>query len=193
MRAPKILAFSGSLRKESLNHKLCVIAAAGVEKAGGQCTVIRLADYELPVYNQDIEDEQTPDNVLHLKRLFREHDALLIGSPEYNSSISGSLKNVIDWVSRPQHDDKQLECFDGKAVALMTATPSFMGGVRGQIATKSIFSHIKAHVLPDTINLSDAPNQFDDQGNLKDPKQQEKVVALGEKLTQFTTRLIAPL
>src|ERR1700722_12329650 len=99
---PKILAFAGSLRKESFNKKLVKIAVKGAQEAGAEVTYIALEDYPLPLYNQEIEDSQgIPENALKLKQLMIQSDGFLISSPEYNSSIPANFKNMIDWVSRP--------------------------------------------------------------------------------------------
>src|SRR5581483_4225599 len=85
---PKILAFAGSLRKDSYNKKLVKIAMKGAEEAGALVTYIDLKDYPLPVYDQEIEDSQgLPENALKLKKLLLEHDGFLISCPEYNSSM----------------------------------------------------------------------------------------------------------
>jgi chromate reductase, NAD(P)H dehydrogenase (quinone) len=98
----RILAFAGSLRRESFNKKLVPIAAKGARDAGAEVTLISLEDFPLPLFDQDLEARQgMPENGMKLKQLFIDHDGLLIASPEYNSSITAVLKNAIDWVSRP--------------------------------------------------------------------------------------------
>ncbi|MCA8989692.1 MAG: NAD(P)H-dependent oxidoreductase, partial [Planctomycetaceae bacterium] len=111
MAQPRILAFAGSTRKGSYNSSLVKIAAVGAEQAGADVTVIDLADYPLPLFNEDLEKAGTPENVIKLKRLFLEHDGLLISSPEYNSSITPLLKNTIDWVSRAAEGEQPLAAF----------------------------------------------------------------------------------
>src|SRR4029078_647363 len=101
MSAPRILAFAGSSRRESFNKKLIKIAAAGAEAAGAMVTLVDLADYAMPLFNQDTETEQgLPEQAVALKKLFLENDGLLLSCPEYNSGITPLLKNTIDWVSR---------------------------------------------------------------------------------------------
>ena len=105
---PKILAFSGSIRRESWNRKLIRVAVDATRAAGGDVTLIDLADYPLPLYNGDLEERDgLPDNAQRLKALFKEHDALLIASPEYNSSMPPLLKNTLDWVSREWQGESQ--------------------------------------------------------------------------------------
>ena len=98
----KILAFSGSLRAGSFNQKLVKIAADGAREAGAEVTVISLADFAMPIFDEDLEEKEgKSQKAKELKQLFIDHDSLLIASPEYNSMISAALKNAIDWVSRP--------------------------------------------------------------------------------------------
>src|SRR5260221_646228 len=107
MAQPKILAFAGSLRKDSYNKKLIKIAAEGARAAGAEVTVIDLKEFPLPVYDGDLETaEGLPANAKKLKEMFLKHQGLLIASPEYNSSIPGGLKNMIDWVSRTETKDE---------------------------------------------------------------------------------------
>ena len=108
---PRILAFAGSLRKDSYNKKLVKIAIKGAEEAGAQVTYIDLKDYPLPIYDQEIEDSQgLPANALKLKQLMESHDGFLISCPEYNSSMSAVFKNTIDWVSRQAKPDEVYLC-----------------------------------------------------------------------------------
>src|SRR5688572_5551207 len=96
----KILAFAGSTRRDSFNKKLIRVAAEAARQAGGEVTLIDLADFPLPLYDGDLEaDNGQPENSQRLYELFKSHHALLWSCPEYNSSITAVLKNVIDWVS----------------------------------------------------------------------------------------------
>lgn len=188
---PKILAFAGSLRKDSLNKKLVKIAVKGAEAAGAKVTYIDLKDYPLPVYDQDIEDATgLPENALKLKAMMLEADGFLIASPENNSTIPSVFKNVIDWTSRQaKPDEKYLCCFIDKAVMLMSASPSYLGGIRGLVTVRSMFSNIYSFVLPQQKCISNADKAFDEKGNLKDSKHQQEVEMLGKQLTEFLMKL----
>ena len=121
---PKILAFAGSTRTESFNKKLIKIGVEGARTAGAEVTLIDLRDFPMPLYDGDLEAASgIPEHGKRLKKLFVEHDGLLISSPEYNSSIPGVLKNAIDWVSRPEPNEPPLVAFGGKVAALMSASP----------------------------------------------------------------------
>ena len=84
--APRLLAFAGSLREASYNRRLIPVLAEGARIAGAQVSLIELRDFPLPVYDGDIEAAGMPDNVRKLQQLLREHDGLLISTPEYNGA-----------------------------------------------------------------------------------------------------------
>ena len=151
MITPRILAFGGSLRRDSYNQKLVAIAAAGARAAGAEVTLITLRDFPLPLYDQELEDaEGLPPAAKKLKQLFREHHGLLIASPEYNSSITGTLKNTLDWVSRVETESEPpLEAFAGKTAILCAASPGAWGGLRGLVHLRAILGNIGVTVLPD--------------------------------------------
>ena len=187
---PRILAFAGSTREASWNKKLIRIGAAAATAAGGEVTLIDLRDLPLPIYDGDLEEKEgLPPNARKLKDLFLAHRGLLISSPEYNSSISGVLKNAIDWVSRPVPGEKPLSCFIDKVAGLLSASPGQLGGIRGLVHLRSILGNIKVLVLHEQVSVSKAPEAFDASGALKDPKQQQSVEALARRLVEVIGKL----
>lgn len=122
-------------------------------------TIINLGDFELPLFDEDLEHENgPPENATKLKKSFLEHDGLLIASPEYNSSISPLLKNVIDWVSRPVEGEPRLACYQGKVATIIAGAPGALGGLRGLVHVWSILSSIGVIVLPNQVAI---PNAYD--------------------------------
>ena len=188
---PKILAFAGSLREDSCNKKLVKIAAEGARKAGAEVTFIDLKDYPMPIYDQEIETrEGIPPNAQKLKDLMIASQGFLIASPEYNSSISGALKNMIDWASRPSTKDEiQLVCFKDKFASLMSASPSYMGGLRGLVHLKAILGNIGVTVLPQQQTVSNAYEAFNPEGKLINEKHQASAEQLGTALTNILGKL----
>lgn len=190
-RKPKILALAGSLRKDSYNKKLVQIAAESARRAGAEVTYIDLADYPLPLMDEDLEkNEGLPANARKLKDLFIASDGFLIAAPEYNSSITGVLKNTIDWISRPVQGEASLAGFAGKTAAIMSASPGDLGGLRGLVHVRCILENIMTMVLPQQATVSKAYEAFNADGSLKDERKQKAVEGLGEKLVQLTGRLI---
>lgn len=193
MKTPRILAFGGSLRRDSFNQKLAAVAAAGAREAGAEVTLIALRDFPLPVFDQDLEDaEGMPAAAKALKQLFREHDGLLIAAPEYNSSLTAALKNALDWVSRAETDDEPpLAAFTGKTAALCAASPGALGGLRGLVHVRAILGNIGVTVLPDQVAVSKAHEAFAADGTLSDAKQAARVKNLGAQLARHLTKMLA--
>ncbi len=188
---PKILAFAGSTRTGSFNKKLIRIAVEGARKSGAEVTLLDLRDLPMPLYDGDLEEKSgLPPEARKFKELLLAHQGLLISSPEYNSSISGVLKNAIDWASRPEPGEKPLACFSGKVATLMSASPGALGGLRGLVTLRSILGNIQVLVLPDQVAVPKAHEAFDDQGKLKDAKQQASIENLGASLTRLLMKLL---
>lgn len=189
MKTPRILAFGGSLRAESFNQKLAAIAARGARGAGAQVTLIRLRDFPLPLFDQDIEDTKgMPENAAKLKDLFAEHDALLIASPEYNSGITAALKNAIDWVSRATAEDEPpLSVLRGKTAAILAASPGGYGGSRSLAQFRTLLENISVTVLPDQVTVPKVHEKMDEDGELTDAALQASVLELGAKLARKLT------
>jgi NAD(P)H-dependent FMN reductase len=166
------------------------IAAAGARAAGTEVTLIDLRDFPLPLFDGDLESRDgLPPNGRELKDLFLAHHGLLISAPEYNSSITGVLKNTIDWVSRPVSGEAPLECFAGKVACLMSASPGALGGLRGLVHVRAILQNIKVLVLPDQVAVPRASEAFNPDGSIKDPKQQAAVEGLGAELARVIAKL----
>lgn len=156
--------FAGSARKASTNKQLSALAASTAKQAGAEVTLIDLADFDMPIYNGDIEaDTGLPENAKRLKKLFVEHDGFFIASPEYNSSISAVLKNALDWNSRP-HTEHQpgLWAFQGKVAAIGSVAPGALGGLRGLVPLRMMLGNIGVTVVPSQVAVSDGFNAFDD-------------------------------
>lgn len=188
--APKLIVFAGSARTGSFNRKLAAIAAAMAREAGAEVTPIELADYPMPIMDQDLEAaEGLPANALKLKDMFRAHDGFLVCCPEYNGSITPLLKNTIDWLSRPREGEPVLACFRGKVAGLLAASPGALGGLRGLVHVRAILGGIGVYLVPEQIAVSNAQKAFDDGGSLTDPKQADAVRAVVAATVRTATRL----
>lgn len=192
MKNIKILAFSGSIRKDSFNKKLIPHLADGAKSKGLEVTVVDLKEYPLPLYDGDLEAEQgIPENAMKLKELFKSHQGFLIACPEYNSSITPLLKNTLDWVSRPVQGEKTLEAFQGKFVGLASASPGALGGLRGLVTVRSMLGNIGSHVIPTQMAISKAHEAFDSNGKLKDEKSLKGIEMVGADLAELVSKVHA--
>jgi chromate reductase, NAD(P)H dehydrogenase (quinone) len=148
----KVLVFAASLRTSSLNRKLATLAARAATASGATVDLASMADFDVPSYDGDVETESgIPAGARALEQRLRGNDAFIIASPEYNGSMPGMLKNLIDWTSRfrPQP-------FDGRHGLLVSASPSMAGGNRGLWALRVPFEHLGARIYPDMFSLAKA-------------------------------------
>src|ERR1044071_8895503 len=166
----KALLFAASLRKDSLNHKLIELVAQIVRKRGVTADVVRMSDFDCPSYDGDAEAASgIPSGAQRLRDRLNDCDAFVIAAPEYNASMPGILKNVIDWTSRfrPQP-------FNGKQAFLLSASPSMAGGNRGLWALRIPLEHLGARVYPDMFSLAQAHEAFDAAGRIANPTLQQR-------------------
>ena len=174
----KILAFAGSIRRDSWNKKLINNAVTSVRNAGAEVTLIDLADYPLPLYDGDLEAaEGVPENALKLKALFKSHDALLIAAPEYNSSITPLLKNTLDWISREWQGESGLVPYQHKVAAILATSPGQFGGMRMLPHLRQILNTLGVLVLPGQLSVPNAGEAFNADGNLKSTDRLDELIA----------------
>ena len=158
----RVLVLAASHREASLNRRLAALAARAVGRRGAQADHATLDDFPCPFYDGDLEQESgIPEGAQAFCRRLKAADALLIASPEYNASMPGVVKNLIDWVSRfrPQP-------FNGRQALLMSASPSMAGGNRGLWSLRIPLEHLGARVYPDMFSLAQAHQAFDASGGL---------------------------
>ena len=136
----RILGISGSLRKASFSTALLNILA---EKAAPAIEIELVTLEEIPLYNEDLDQEPGIPAVANLKKAIAESDGVLIVTPEYNHGVPGVLKNALDWVSRPVFES----CFKGKPVSIMTSSLAFTGGVRAQYQLRETLISMRAHLV----------------------------------------------
>ncbi|AMB85172.1 FMN reductase [Pseudomonas agarici] len=189
--AVRVLAVSGSARKGSLNQKLLNVVVQGALSAGAEVTVISLSDYPLPFFDSDLEKEQgVPLQALRLQKLFSEHDALLVASPDYNGGYTALLKNAIDWMSRPTLEKVSgLALFANKATAVISASPGPMGGIRSMLAMRGVLERLGAVLIPQTFTLGVAHQAFAENGQLADAQVDGEVKAIGATLVRYSGAL----
>jgi chromate reductase, NAD(P)H dehydrogenase (quinone) len=178
----KFLGFVGSLREKSFNRGV-MRAAIQLLPPGLTLEVFEIA--EIPPFNQDLESNP-PKIVKQMKAKIRAADAILFVSPEYNYSIPGVLKNTIDWASRPYNDN----AWDGKPVAVMSASSGRLGGARMQYHLRQSFVFLNMHpVNRPEFMLSNAAGYFDEKGNLTDTDTRNLIKEVINSLADWTRKL----
>ena len=152
-----VLVFAAALRAESLNQKLAALVARVARDSGAHVDLAMMRDFDVPLYNADAEATQgIPTGAKTFRDRLMASDAFIVSSPEYNASMPGTIKNLIDWTSRfrPQP-------FDGKHGLLLSASPSLGGGNRGLWALRVPLEHLGSRIFPDMFSLAMAHKAFE--------------------------------
>lgn len=162
-RSPlQILVFSASRREDSLNTKLARLAERQLAERNVVVYWASISDFDCVSYDGDVEAESgIPGGAVALRDCLEACDGYVIASPEYNASMPGILKNVIDWTSRHRPQP-----FHQKHCLLMSASPSMVGGNRGLWSIRVPLEHLGSRVYPDMFSLAQAHNGFNDDGTL---------------------------
>ncbi len=181
----KLFMFAASLRQASINKKLIRVIADKARQLGHEVDLAEFSEFELPLYNGDTQDNNgIPAAATAFVKRMQQADGTLIASPEYNFSIPGILKNLIDWVSRispmPWQDQRILLC---------SASPALVGGNRGLWATRMPLEACGALVYPDMFSLAAAYDAFMENGQLKDAALQQRLHNTLEKFLLLLQKL----
>jgi chromate reductase len=176
----KILGIGGTLRKGSFSRSLLLEA----QKLASEGIVIELTEFgDFPLYNPDIA---VPKQVQKFKDQIKAADAILFSTAEYDYSVPGSLKNAIDWASRPYGDNS----FEDKPAAIMSESIGNVSGSRAVYHLRQIMAYLDVHVLnKPEVMVPNASTAFDEQGNLIDKHTKEKIKELIQALVIWTERL----
>ena len=190
MSTPKILAFAGSTRKDSFNKRLAKVALHAAEQAGAETTFIDLLDYNMPLYSKDLHDEQgMPGGVIEFKEMLKSHNGFLIASPEYNGSLTGTLKNAIDWATIKAEGEDRMACWDGKIAGLVSASPGSLGGIRGLHHLRTILAGIGTFVLPNHLAVSNSATKLQNDIQIADEKLQHQLDTLAAEIVRVVRGL----
>ena len=189
----KVLVFAGSTRIASFNRKLAREVAAMASARGAEVTHLELGDYDIPMYNADLEARGTPPDVMKLKQVFYEHPAWLICTPEYNASYPALLKNTLDWLSSPVKGDPvwndDFRFSRGKVVGVLSASPGALGGLRSQSHLIPLLLNLHCWVAPQTYALGRAGSAFDADGHLVDEAAISRAQAVIDQVLWAADRL----
>lgn len=189
----KLLIFAGSTRQGSFNRRLAHATAALARAAGADVTHIELGDFDIPMYNADLEAVATPPDVIRLKQIMADHPAWIICTPEYNASYPALVKNTLDWVSSPVKSNPEwtdgMRSSRGKVVGMLSASPGALGGLRSQSHLAPLLINLECWLAPKNFALGRAGDAFDEQGHLKDERAQKSVQAVIDQVLWAAQRL----
>ena len=189
----QLLIFAGSTRQQSFNRKLAHATAAIAHDAGASVTLLELSDFDIPLYNADLEAQGTPADVVRLKEILFNHPGWIICSPEYNGSYTALLKNTLDWASSPVKGDATWQdgtrSFRGKVVGMLSASPGVLGGLRSQSHLGPLLTNLGCWLAPTAFALGSAGSAFDGADQLVQAAHTERVRAVVDQVLWASARL----
>lgn len=170
----KILAIVGSMRKNSTTKKATQLMAKTIEQQGVEVDLFHLAEQPLPIFDSRKDESTYPENVHTFMKKVDEADAYIWASPEYHGSVSGALKNALDFI-----DAKQIE---NKLVAIIGTAGGRLGATKTVDTLHQIARHLNAWPLPKSPTIPKSWDAFNDDGTLKDASIQDRLEQLGVTL-----------
>lgn len=182
---PTVAALCGSLRRGSWNRTLL---AATVALAAPRLAITEVPIRDLPHFDEDLERDPWPPQVLALGEAVRRADAVMIVTPEYNAGIPGPLKNAIDWLSRATPAGGAP--IAGKPVAILGASPGMLGTARAQSQLRLILQNLQLPVLPGpNVFVSNAAARFGADGSITDEATRAMVETMLDRFVAWIAHL----
>jgi len=178
---PTALTLCGSLRTGSVNKTLQDIMDTRLAEAGVTVNSISLADFEMPIFNQDLEAEHTPEAAGRLAELFRTHDIVFIATPEYNGGLPPLIVNTIAWLSRQKPSP-----FRHAVFGIGGVSSGKYGTIWAQSHLRDSLSKIGALVVPTLLGIGPDATAFTRTDDFADKPIQAKVEQIVKELTHFS-------
>lgn len=193
MAKARLLAMSGSARRESFNRRVLAVMIRGAEAEGAAVTMVEPNEFTLPLYNADLEAaEGLPGAAARLQQLFAEHHGLLLASPEYNGFFTPLVKNTFDWVSRPLADGSRKPGtvhMRGKPAGVAGASTGAMAAIQSLQFTRLFLSRLGFLVVPEQAGVPNAAGAFDEDGRITDDRIHATVEGVGAAVARLAARL----
>jgi chromate reductase len=174
------LTLSGSIRQGSYNRKLQTYVGQKLSHAGVEVTALDLGDFEMPIFNQDLEPDNVPEAAVQLAELFRNHDIVFIASPEYNGSVSPLMVNTIAWLSRQKPSP-----FTHATFGIGGVSSGKYGTIWGLSHLRESLTKIGALVVPTLLGIGPASQAFDEGDQITEAGVIKKIDTMVAELTQF--------
>lgn len=176
----KFLTLGASLRKGSFNKKLAQAATGFLKQQSVDVSYREFNDFDVPLFNEDTETDDLPAGAQKFVEALSGVECVVVSVPEYNGSISGVLKNLLDWTSRAEKNPLK-----GKKVLLLSASPGALGGVRGLWHTRVPFEALGCFVYPEMFGLPKAHEALNEQNEFTDAKTGERLKKLLGEFLRF--------
>ncbi|SDG23128.1 NADPH-dependent FMN reductase [Pelagibacterium luteolum] len=178
---PTALTLCGSIRQGSVNKKLQNIMDARLAEAGVDVNSISLADFEMPIFNEDLEADHTPETARQLAELFRTHDIVFIATPEYNGGLPPLVVNTIAWLSRQKPSPFRHAIFGIGGVS-----SGKYGTIWAQSHLRDTLSKIGTLVVPTLLGIGPDSTAFAEDGSFTEKSVNGKIDQMIKELTHFS-------
>ena len=175
------LTLSGSIRKGSYNRVLQQHMGKALRAAGVEVTEINLGDFPMPIFNEDLEAEHTPETAGQLAELWRSHDIVFIATPEYNGGASPLIVNTVTWLSRQKPSP-----FRHAVFGIGGVSSGKYGTIWGLSHLRESLTKVGTLVVPTLLGIGPAEEAFDDNGDPVEPAIRRKVEQMVHELTHFS-------
>ena len=175
------LTLSGSIRKGSYNKLLQAHVGRKLTAAGVEVDAIDLADFDMPIFNEDLEPDQVPEAAAQLAELWRSHDIVFIATPEYNGGLPPLVVNAIAWLSRQKPSP-----FRNAVFGIGGVSSGKYGTIWAQSHLRDSLSKLGALVVPTLLGIGPISDAFDDKGDFVEPAIIRKVEQIVHELTHFS-------
>ena len=175
------ITLCGSIRKGSVNEILRQHVSGKLRDAGVEVTDLSLADFEMPIFNEDLEPDHVPESAVRLAEAFRTHDIVFIATPEYNGGLPPLVVNTIAWLSRQKPSP-----FRHAVFGIAGVSSGKYGTIWAQSHLRDSLSKIGALVVPTLLGVGPDSEAFDDEGAPVEPAIKYKVGQMVKELTHFS-------
>ena len=176
--AIRIVGICGSLNANGATKKALAIALQGAAEYDAETTMLELRDLDLVFYGSVPQDDYPPD-VLKLRQAVRESQGIILATPEYHGSLTGALKNMLDLMS--------IEDFETKIVGLVGIAGGHVGAINSLNTMKTICRNLHCWVLPQEVSIANSGQAFDEDGAIRDPGLEERLLNVGRQLVKFAS------
>ena len=173
-----ITGVCGSLSADGATRKALAVALRGAAEYDAETALLELRDFNLVFYGSVPEDEYPPD-VLQLRQALKDSQGIILATPEYHGSLTGALKNMLDLMS--------IEDFETKIIGLVGVAGGNIGAINSLNTMKTICRNLHCWVLPQEVSIANSAQTFDDDGTVKDPAIEERLLNVGRQLVKFAS------
>ncbi len=174
----RITGVCGSLSADGATRKALVIALKGAAEHNVETTLLELRDFNLVFYGSVPQDEYPPD-VIRLRQALKDSQGIILATPEYHGSLTGALKNMLDLMS--------IEEFETKIIGLVGVAGGHIGAIHSLNTMKTICRNLHCWVLPQEVSIANSSQVFNDDGTVKDPETEERLLNVGRQLVKFAS------